>query len=146
MPKKIEVIFCVPDYYDDCCSTNIPVTKITPAQLKQCQKAVANARRPADACPYSITVEYTDRMSFTNGGMRSSRLVERRRILQISDLFYSYDKSQQTKCGICMNKIEEKLTAHCARNLRAGKCQDEFMRRTLGATLFPRLYANEKQK
>lgn len=34
----------------------------------------------------------------------------------------------------------------CAHNLRCGKCQDEFIRRTLGAALFPQFYAKAKKR
>lgn len=34
----------------------------------------------------------------------------------------------------------------CFYNLQCGKCQDEYVRRTVGAVLFPQIYANEKQK
>ena len=32
----------------------------------------------------------------------------------------------------------------CARNLRAGKCQDPFIKETLGAILFPQHYGKRK--
>jgi hypothetical protein len=34
----------------------------------------------------------------------------------------------------------------CFYNLQCGKCQDEYVRRTVGTVLFPQHYANEKQK
>jgi hypothetical protein len=34
----------------------------------------------------------------------------------------------------------------CARNLKNGKCLDEFIRNTLGVALFPEHYAKDKQK
>lgn len=34
----------------------------------------------------------------------------------------------------------------CATNLATGKCQDEYMRQTIGTILFPQFYHNTKQK
>ena len=34
----------------------------------------------------------------------------------------------------------------CAYNLANGRCKDEYVRNTIGETLFPKLYANAKQK
>lgn len=50
----------------------------------------------------------------------------------------------------CENNMKSKVgiskLAMCAKNLSMGKCQDEFMRQTIGAVLFPQFYANNKQK
>lgn len=34
----------------------------------------------------------------------------------------------------------------CAKKIRLGECRDEFIRQTVGVTMFPELYANKKQK
>ena len=44
------------------------------------------------------------------------------------------------------NKSTYEKTQSCFNNLQCGKCKDEFVRRTVGAVLFPQHYANEKQK
>lgn len=142
--RNINVIFYIPDY--DCFDTHIHVTHITDAQLEQLQKSVSTAKLPADSCLTSISTKFIESMSFMNGGARRDRIAEHNRTLEISNLFYLKNKNHQTPCGKCTNKDERSLMRHCAKNLRAGKCQDEFMRSTLGATLFPKLYITENQK
>ena len=34
----------------------------------------------------------------------------------------------------------------CAKNIATGKCHDEYIRNTLGTTLFPKYYAQDKQR
>ena len=47
-----------------------------------------------------------------------------------------------TSCGIRSNyPLDE-----CINKIRFGECRDEFIRQTVGATLFPKLYATENQK
>ena len=54
------------------------------------------------------------------------------------------------KCGNMPPKnaweFDNSVRASCVYNLTTGKCQDEFMRQTVGAVLFPQFYANNKQK
>lgn len=143
--KKIDVVFDIPDYDDF--SVMVPITRISAAQLKQLQESVACAQLPADACPSSMSVKYEDHMSFLAGGARRNRIAGRRRVLTISDLFFlrEFDRVTQA-CGRCHSKNTIAMMRHCATNLRTGKCKDEFMRKTIGAVLFPRFYAKEKQK
>ena len=48
-------------------------------------------------------------------------------------------------CPLC--DIREKYPMYaCAERIRLGECRDEFIRQTVGATLFPELYANKGQK
>lgn len=143
--RKIDVVFYVPGY--DEFGTTIPVTRITPAQLTQLQESVANATLPADACPTCLSLTYTDEMSFLIGGARQNKVSDKHRNLQISNLFYlaEFDDKRLT-CDNSKIKSETRTTKRCATNLRNGKCRDEFMRRTIGAVLFPNLYSNEKQK
>lgn len=144
--KKIDVVFHVP-HYDDNIGTSVRITRITPAALRQLQESVANATLPDDACPASLSIRYEDEMSFLDGGARKNKTTGRRRTVTICNLFYL--AQYRGKCPACGNagaKSELALTRHCATNLRAGRCRDEFMRRTLGAALFPQFYLNEKQK
>ena len=50
-------------------------------------------------------------------------------------------------CKKC--EMDENHSAHmqtCAENIMSGKCRDEFVRQTVGVTLFPEHYANQKQR
>lgn len=94
----------------------------------------------ADACIRSLGLSYTDHVNF--GHMLGQ--TKRNRTLNIDGMFY-FD--QDTKCGTPNPHMDEEAKIkRCARNLKAGKCRDEFMRKTLGAILFPQHYAKDKQK
>lgn len=140
--RKIDVVFYVPNYDDF--GTTIPVTRITAAQLAQMQENVVNAKIPATSCINSITMTYMDRISFLDGGRRCNRQTGRCRELEIKDLFWLSDG--KFACGTCRQKNDIAMMRHCAHNLRAGRCRDAFMRNTIGAVLFPALYAKDKQK
>ena len=142
-PRKIDVIFHINAQGNDF-GRDFPISRITPAQLNALMETIANAKRPADACPTNISVKYEDRRSFLNGGMCTNSLSERRRILEISDLFWT--SNGNIRCHDCTHKDELAMMRRCAHNLRAGKCRDAFMRDTFGRVLFPRVYAKDNQK
>jgi hypothetical protein len=48
------------------------------------------------------------------------------------------------KCEMGENHSANMQT--CANNIMSGKCRDEFVRQTVGVTLFPEHYANQKQR
>ena len=95
-----------------------------------------------NACIKTLSLEYTDQVRFgqiPGFGPRYSTL-------DLSNLFYC-DVYPQCKKTIRKMDDVSKLK-HCARNLRAGKCTDEFIKNTLGAALYPQHYCkqNGKQK
>lgn len=143
--RKIDVLFYVPNYDDF--GTTIPVTRITTAQLKQLQESVANAKLPTDSCISSLSVKYQDEMSFLIGGARYNHMAKRHRTVEISNLFWPRD-THITPCAPHRHPTHSlhKTMRVCAYNLRTGKCKDAFMRNTIGAVLFPKLYAKDKQK
>lgn len=142
--KKINVVFSIPTY--DSFDTYIPVTRITYAQLEQLQQSISCATLPKDSCLTSMSIKFIDSMSFLAGGSRRNRITERDLTLEISDLFYLADTNHRLLCSNCKKKGEHAMIRHCANILPNGGCRDEFMRRTLGAALFPKLYAKENQK
>lgn len=144
MVRKINVFFSKESY--DGFDTLIPIAAISPAQLKQLQETIANETIPAAACPTCIEMKYNDTISFLDGGARCDKMACRRRTLEISDLFYLAPTSKKIACTNQRVKSEISALKKCAQNLRTGKCHDEFMRRTLGAILFPRLYTAQKEK
>ena len=80
------------------------------------------------------------------------------------DRFYTkFSYSDQLRCtddavaevriGACFGyispacKIQETFAMYeCAKNIASGKCADEYIRQTIGRELFPKLYANKKQR
>lgn len=139
--RKISVVFYAPDYE---IRVFVPVTRITPDQLKQLQQNIANAKLPSDSCICSLSIKYQDEMSFLDGGARRDHITGRRHTLEISDLFYL--KENAPACCAHSFRTDSGFMHNCARNLRAGRCRDEFMRNTIGAALFPALYGKDKQK
>ena len=140
--RKINVVFHVTGY-DDGFGINIPVTRITTDQLRRLQESIANAKLPADSCPASLSIKYEDYISFLDGGACRDHMTTRYRTIEISDLFWTRDNDTKP-CGKCKNRTDLEQMRHCASSLRAGKCRDEFMQRTIGAILFPKFYAREK--
>lgn len=57
----------------------------------------------------------------------------------VNDSYRNID--HRGKCGCHPRNAQE-----CIKSLVAGKCKDEFMRNTVGATLWPELYRDLKQK
>ncbi len=58
-------------------------------------------------------------------------------------------KTKRTPCMATTGPIPQthrNMFKMCARNLCAGKCQDEFMREIFGTVLFPKLYTKQKVK
>lgn len=56
---------------------------------------------------------------------------------------------QKTICQPAQGKLAYTQSKHdmlkrCLNNLKCGKCQDEYVRRTVGAVLFPQHYAKQK--
>ena len=108
---------------------------------RQSLMSAFNTKTPApNACIRSMTLEYSDHTFFG----RVPGNCDRYRSLELSNMFY-FDKMPQ--CQKCSKNIKETTKIkRCARNLKDGKCVDEFIRNTLGAILYPQHYAMEKQK
>ena len=50
-------------------------------------------------------------------------------------------------CDTTINNVSQLGKSYlCAQNIKTGKCRDEYIRKTLGAILFPQHYATDKQK
>lgn len=145
--QKISVNFCNSLPYDDYPYTCINLGQIDTAQLNKLLAEFAkNTSRP-HTCIQTMHIDFSDTMSF--GKLPGS--CNRYRTLDLSDMFYFYDAKDKTTHAPCMAgkrqpKTEDAMVRACANNLRCGKCRDEFIRRTLGATLFPQKYLIEKQK
>lgn len=93
-----------------------------------------------DACIKTLSMELNDKVSYG----KIPGFGVRYRSLDIDGLFY-YDTTPQ--CADSARKQEwndAKKLKCCARNLRTGKCRDEFIKNTLGAILFPQHYGKQK--
>lgn len=93
-----------------------------------------------NACICSLNLSYLEQTRFGRipGGNKHYC------VLDIDGMFY-FD--QYPQCGKPNCQLDETgKIKRCARNLKNGKCRDEFIRKTLGVALFPEHYKKDKQK
>jgi hypothetical protein len=138
MSKKtnnIPVNFLVYEQYNDFPQT-IKLGCITQSKALELIEQFRNSRSTKKACLKSLQVSYTDIVNFepfkTYGQKHGN--------LNITGMFFPDYKPQ---CAKCKNDDLAKAKC-CARNLRGGKCQDEFIKNTLGTALFPQHYGKQK--
>ena len=97
---------------------------------------------PADnSCIRRICAKYTDEVWAPN----TPQIVTRHPSLELSLMTWSNPK--RLACMTRPFRTEDddnKCAARCAKNLAAGKCKDAFIRRAIGAVLFPEFYASGK--
>lgn len=91
-----------------------------------------------NACIKTLSMEYKDSVRF--GQMPG--FGPRYSTLDLNGLFYCDTHPQCKQISRKMNEVSK--LKHCARNLRAGKCTDEFIKNTLGAALYPQHYGKQK--
>lgn len=110
------------------------VTNISPTVKEQLFRALAPEHSLSDSCCIEcFSMQYNERFVF-DGGKTCS--------LTINPL-WSHKSSKPLACEKMQSLFGSRMD-QCACNLRAGKCRDAFMRRTVGAILFPELYAKQK--
>lgn len=144
---QISVNFCTYMEYEPIPQTSITLGEINTAQLNQLMDDLKTNFGQSHKCIDNMTVNFSDRFSLY-AGLGAGR---RNRNLILSNLFPFYDACNPKFRAPCITgerlpKTSDAMTRTCAENLRCGKCRDEFIRKTLGAVLFPQHYANEKQK
>lgn len=110
---------------------------LTYSELDTLMEKLSTPNMAINACIKTLNLEYTESTGF-------GRIIgnERRRSLSIDGMFY-FD--QYPQCGKQNCKLDEKAKIkRCARNLKNGKCCDEYIKNTLGAILFPQHYGKQK--
>ncbi len=152
--KPIHVNFCTYRPYDSFPHTCIYMGEINTAQLNDLLDAFKTECNLKHNCILSMSVRFSDNLSFDPLSIKLETVC-RSRSLNLSGMFdlqYASRIRPSTFRAPCMAdatplpKTAEEMTDICANNLQCGKCRDEYIRKTLGATLFPQHYANEKQK
>lgn len=113
---------------------------ISDAEVKNIMSAFNTKTYAPTACIRSMSLEHSDHANFGRIPGGSGR----HRSLELSGMFFFDQKPLCIKCSKKMNEASK--IKCCARNLRNGKCHDEFICHTLGAILFPQHYAQDKQK
>ena len=91
-----------------------------------------------NACIKTLSMEYKDTVRFG----QTPSFGPRYSTLDLDGLFYCDTYPQCKKTIRKMDNVSK--LKHCARNLRAGKCTDEFIKNTLGAALYPQHYGKQK--
>lgn len=93
---------------------------------------------PKNSCIQKLSMRYSETIDFNKIDGRG---------IHIDPLWYNGATKPLSCAPKCAGICDIRTRMHiCAENLKTGKCRDEFMRRTLGAALFPKLYTTEKQK
>lgn len=111
--------------------------EISDSERTQLMDAFSQHTPALDACVRQMSLEFIDKTYFG----RTPWAQERYRTLNLSSMFYN----QMPKCGQQNCKLDDSAKIkRCARNLKNGKCQDEFIKNTLGAILFPQHYGKQK--
>ena len=93
-----------------------------------------------NACIKTLSIQFTDHVHFGNTPGTGTRY----RSLDIDGLFYLDTNPQCVKNTNTREWTDKKKLLCCARNLRTGKCTDEFIKNTLGAILYPQHYGKQK--
>ena len=133
-PKKVPVKFTVPDQYDSFMSHTYQLGFVSPEQAHQIIDEFKTHKPAKNACIKSASIAFEE---WTHFGPYNN---EHFSWLNISGMFFPDDKPI---CAKCIPSDIAKVNC-CARNLRAGKCQDNFIKQTLGAILFPQHYGKQK--
>ena len=108
------------------------------------QELLKSGNVAPNACIKTLCLRHQDQINF--GHMPAGEY--RYRSLDIDGPFYLDTNPQCVKDTNNRKWNDTAKLKCCARNLRDGKCTDEFIRNTLGVILFPKHYAkqNGKQK
>lgn len=146
IPQTIGVYFCTYMPYDNWPMHQAHLGDITHEQATELINALTKSQpleNFENVCIKTIRAEYSDNATID----RRSGCRDRYSTLELSNMFYLERFPCHALCAPLGNKSRTEVTMmrKCAANLRAGLCRDEFIRRTLGATLFPQHYASKKQ-
>jgi hypothetical protein len=135
--KTTVVNFIEYEPYDEFPTTTIKLGKITSEQVFQLLEAFGTNNSAPNACIKSLSMDYRNCVQF---GPNNKNENKNNSELNLTGMFFPANNPQCTNCkGSDSAKVKS-----CARNLRAGKCQDEFIKNTLGKILFPQHYGKQK--
>lgn len=138
--KNISVRFVKYEPYETLPDIAALLGKISDDERKKIMDAFSTHTSTATACIPHMTLDFQDKTHYGPPLWHHDRY----RTLELSNMFYH---NQMPKCGKQDCELDEEAKIkRCARNLKNGKCQDEFIRNTLGAILYPQHYATDKQK
>lgn len=142
--RNILVKFIVTDAYDpEFYSFEQEMGKIDRNNLEWLMSEFSDEKNTVTtgSCVRTMSMQLMDTVNFGRNPFHNKR----NRSVEVSNIFYFSDA--KPKCTSVPHGADEDMKMGiCCKNLADGKCCDEFIRRTLGATLFPQHYAKDKQK
>ncbi len=148
--KNIGVYFsyCLPyDEYPD-------LYRLTATDRATAQKIMDDfsaVKSGCDMCWNHVDIELSDNITVYHRPIDTKR----RASLKFENIFYTHQYLQpceQMYTPPCIPTVRHRprtelnMIKRCAENIRTGKCQNEFIRRTIGARLFPQIYTNENTR
>lgn len=137
--KDIPVNFVAHEPYSEYPDVIAKLGNISFTDLLKIMNTFSTEKAKPNACIYCLSAEYNDTVRLGRTAWHQRRYNS----LNLSQMFW-LDNTPQ--CGEPNSHMDEVAKIkRCARNLKNGKCRDEFIRNTLGAVLFPQHYAKNKQ-
>ena len=124
---------CEYEYCRGCLLSPIPFKSMGFCSQK-CADEFKTHKPTKNACIKDLSITLKEYVHFCRHGN------EHHSSLDLSGMFYPDDKPICAKC-IPLDIAKAKC---CARNLRTGMCQDNFIKQTLGTILFPQHYGMQK--
>lgn len=115
---------------------------LTIDEVLDLQKRLAQISPTQIQCPNFISA----RFEYYNDIFRGDKMPQPTYIKYTLHATFKYADDRAKCCQKYLLRNAPQMTKMCAHNLRTGKCQDEFMRQTIGAIMFPKLYGKDKQK
>ncbi len=119
----------------------LPVEKIL-----KLHKKLGTQKMKKNSCVDRITAEYTNTRYLCYDKWHKYCDSSSHSSYNLYGMFYMHEEYLPPCAGHKKPKTEEQMIRMCARNLRHGRCVDEYMKKTLGVALFPDKYAKEHQK
>ncbi len=108
--------------------------------LAKLLNAFETTTAPSDFCLHNLDIH----MQYNN---RIHRNCSATGFSSICALSTDFNQDMLCPCDEKVNNCSQLgKSYHCAQNIKAGKCRDEYIRKTIGEVLFPQHYATDKQK
>lgn len=143
--RPIRVNFSVHEFWNEETKPTKFMGYISYAEMVQIMQAVETYKFGGAKCMYKPCVRYAAKIDEDTDAYN-------RHVFELCDSFWGYrntfpvcggTKAKDTISGTTADAGNMFLCAGC---LRDGKCTDAFMRNTIGAALYPALYAKQNQK
>lgn len=139
MPEKnINVNFVKYEPYEHFPDIVAHLGRISDDELNEIMTTFSTHNIAPNACIQTLCLDFCDHTNFG----RTIGCNNRYRTLDLGNMFY-FDAMPQ--CGKQNCTLDETAKINrCARNLKNGKCRDEFIKNTLGAILYPQHYGKQR--